>query len=60
MITSFDNNENKVCLLLKDNVGRSRVKSFARSHDGSYDHKSRDHGVTVKRKEIMICYILIV
>ena len=39
MIISFDNNENKVCSLLKNNVGRSRIRSCARSYDlGSCDH----------------------
>ena len=39
IMTSFDNNENKVCLLLKDNVGGSRVRSHAKSHDfGSHNH----------------------
>ena len=42
MMTSFDNNEDKVCLLLKDDVGKSRVRSRARS----YNHGSRDHDVT--------------
>ena len=41
-MTSFDNNEDKVCSFLKDNVGGSYVKSFARSHDP----KSYDQGVT--------------
>ena len=31
-MTSFNNNKDKVCWLLKDDVGRSRVKSRARSH----------------------------
>ena len=43
MMTSFDNNEDKVCSLLKDDVGGSRGKSRARSHDPG----SRDHGVTI-------------
>ena len=39
MITSFNNNEDKVYLLLKDNVGRSRIRSRAKSHDlGSCDY----------------------
>ena len=33
MMTSFDNNEDKVCLLLKDDLKRSRVRSRARSYD---------------------------
>ena len=38
-MTSFDNKENKVCLLLKDDVGGSYIKSRVRSHDlGSCDH----------------------
>ena len=42
MITSFDNNKDKVRLLLKDDVGGSRIRSRARSHDP----RSRDHGDT--------------
>ena len=42
MMTSFDNNEDKVCSLLKDDVGGLRIRSYARSHD----LKSCDHGVT--------------
>ena len=39
MMKSFNNNENKVYLLLKDDVGGSRVRSCAKSHDpGSCDH----------------------
>ena len=30
MITSFENNKNKMCLFLKDDVGGSRVRSRAR------------------------------
>ena len=41
-MTSFDKNEDKVCLLFKDDVGGSRVRSRARSHN----HRSCDHGVT--------------
>ena len=40
---SFDNNKDKVCLLFKDDVGGSRVRSNARSQDPG----SRDHGVTI-------------
>ena len=47
MMTSFDNNENKICLLLKDDVGGSYVRSYARSRVGSYDHRSYNHGVTI-------------
>ena len=43
MMTSFDNNEDKVCSFLKDDVGGSRIKSHAKSHD----LRSRDHDVTV-------------
>ena len=43
MMTSFNNNEDKVCLLLKDDVGRSRVRPRTRSHDP----RSRDHAVTI-------------
>ena len=43
MMTSFDNNKDKVCLLFKDNVGRSCVRSRARSHD----YISHDHGITI-------------
>ena len=40
---SFDNKEDKICLLFKDNFGRSHVESRARSHDS----ESCDHGVTI-------------
>ena len=40
-----DNNEDKVCSLL-DDVGRSHVRSRARSRVGSHDHRSCDHGIT--------------
>ena len=46
MMTSFDDNEDKVCLLFKDNVGESCVRSHARSRIGLHNHKSRDQGVT--------------
>ena len=54
MITSFDNNEDKVYLLLKDDIGGSSVKSRARSRDRSrarlyvrsHGHRFYDHGVT--------------
>ena len=42
MITSFNNNENKVYLLLKDDVDGSCVRSRARLHD----HMFCDHGIT--------------
>ena len=39
MMTSFDNNKDKVYSLFKNDVGGSRVRSRARSHDlGSCDH----------------------
>ena len=41
-MTNFNNNEDKICLLLKDDVNGSGIKSRARS----YNHKSRNHGVT--------------
>ena len=41
-MTSFDNNKDKVCLLLKDNVSGSHVRLCARS----YDLRSCDYGVT--------------
>ena len=44
-----DNNENKVCLLLKDDVGRSCIRSCARSHDAEFC----DYSVTVTRLIIM-------
>ena len=43
MIISFDNNENKVCLLFQNDVGRSRIRSRARSHDPGF----RDYGVII-------------
>ena len=47
MMTSFDNNEDKVYLLLKNDIGRSRIELRARSHVELYDHRSCDHGVTL-------------
>ena len=43
MMTSFNNNENKVCLLLKDDVGMLHVRSHAKSHD----HRFCDHSITI-------------
>ena len=43
MMTSFDNKEDKICLLFKDNVGGSRVRSYARLHDPM----SYDYGITI-------------
>ena len=43
MITSFNNNEDKICLLLEDNVGGSCVRLRARSHDLG----SCDYGITI-------------
>ena len=38
-MTSFDNNEEKVCLLLKNDVNRSHVRLYVKSYNlGSYDH----------------------
>ena len=45
-MTSFDNNEDKVCSLLKNDVSRSCVRSHARSRVGSHDHGYCDYGVT--------------
>ena len=42
-MTNFDNNEDKVCLLLKDDVGGSCIRSFAKSHD----YRSCNYGVTI-------------
>ena len=42
MITSFDNNEDKVYLLFKNDVAGLHVRSHARSHDP----RSCDYGVT--------------
>ena len=42
-MTNFDNNKDKVCLLLKDNVGGSYVRSRAKSHD----HMFRDYRITI-------------
>ena len=42
MITNFDNNEDKVCLLFKDNVVGLHVRSHARLNDPG----SCDYGVT--------------
>ena len=43
MLTSFNNNEDKICLFLEDDIGRLNVRSHARSHDPG----SCDHGITV-------------
>ena len=43
MMTSFDNNKDKVYLLFKNYVGGSRFRSRARSHN----HKSSDHSVII-------------
>ena len=42
-MTRFDNNKDKVCLFLKDDVGKSRIRLRAKSHDPW----SRDHDVTI-------------
>ena len=39
----FDNNEDKICLLLKDSIDRSHVKSHAKSHDFG----SCEYGITI-------------
>ena len=46
-MTSFENNEDKVYLLLKDDVGKSCTRSRIRSHIKSYDHRFCDHGITI-------------
>ena len=46
MMTSFDNNKDKVCLLFKDDIGGSHVKSRARSCVASHDCRSHDHNIT--------------
>ena len=43
MMMSSDNNKNKVCLHLKDDVGGSRVRLRARSNDLEFC----DHVVTI-------------
>ena len=40
-MTSFNNNDDKVCSLIKNDVGGSCVRSRARSHDP----RSCDYGV---------------
>ena len=42
-MTSFDNNEDKVCSLLENDVGGSRVKSRIRL----YDPWSCDYGIAI-------------
>ena len=42
-MTSFDNNEDKLCLLFKYDIGGSRIRSRAKSHDP----RSRDYGITI-------------
>ena len=57
-MTNFDNNKDKVCSLLKDDIGGSRVRSPAKlyvrsppkSCVRSHDHRSYDHGITFKIK----------
>ena len=46
MITSFDNNKDKICLLLKNNVVGSCIRSRARSRVRSYDHRSCEPCIT--------------
>ena len=42
MMTSFDNNEDKVCSFFKDDVGKSRIRLCARLHNfGSCDYGIR-------------------
>ena len=43
MMTSFDNNEDKVYLLFKNDDGWSHVRSRTRLHDNRFC----DHGVTI-------------
>ena len=43
MMTSFDNNKDKVCLIFKNNVGRLRVRLYARL----YNFGSCDYSVTI-------------
>ena len=47
-MTCFDNNEDKVYSLLKNNVGGSRVRSRARSRVRSPNYRLCDHNVTLK------------
>ena len=47
MMTSFDNKEDKICSLLKDNVGGLCVRSCARSRIRLNDYKSYDHGIII-------------
>ena len=42
MMISLDNNKDKVCSLLKNDVGGSHIRSRARSHDP----RSCNHGIT--------------
>ena len=53
-MTSFDNNEDKICSLLKDDVGGSRI----RSHTKSNDLGSPDYGVTIINSKILLTHIL--
>ena len=45
-----DNNEDKICRFWKNEVGRSRVKSYTRScdklHARLHDHRSCDYSFT--------------
>ena len=45
MMTSFDNNKDKVCSLFKNDVGESWIRSRTRSRVRAHNYKSRNHGV---------------
>ena len=47
MMTSFDNNKDKVFSLLKYDFGESRVRSRARLRVRSNNHRFCDHGITI-------------
>ena len=63
-MTSFDNNKDKVCLLLKDDVGNSRIRSHSRLHNlESCDHDiiiAFFFGVSFNKQVIVKSYLQLV
>ena len=47
MMTSLDNNKDKVYLLLKDDIGGSHIKSRIRLYIRSHDPRSCNHGFII-------------
>ena len=61
MMTSFDNNEDKVYLLFKDDVNELRIRSRTRSHNpGSCNYRVTIvflFGVSFDKRIIVISYL---